>query len=89
MTELTDTELRSMHKQNQTAIKSLEQRMDIYDVLFFGKRDDPKDNGLKGDIQAIKTGLRWLIRSALALMVVFIFTRYPELAKLILELVHA
>lgn len=89
MAELTDAELRLMHKQNQSSVKKLEERLDTYDDLWFGKKEDPKDNGIKGDIQAIKMGLRWLIRAAIALIVVFIFTRYPELAKVIVELVHA
>lgn len=85
---LTDADLRKMHSENQKAIGHLGERLDIVETIYFGKKEDPEDNGLKGDITSIKKGQLWMIRVGVLLIAVFIFTRYPELAKVLLEFAH-
>ena len=74
-----------MHAQNRTDIHDLTDRLGCMETVFFGAKDDPEDNGLKGDIKDTRKSQKLLMKAIVGLIVAFVATRYPDIAKAVLE----
>lgn len=73
-----DTHLDQLHKENREAIRNME-------TTIYGKKDDPQDNGLKGDVSSINKTLKIGLKLGVALAALAFASKGPELVKSIFE----